>query len=107
MLGSLILSGAISSFAVLGPDPGVYQPWLEPEPTAETVISPFSNLFPDLRDYQVQLVPGECPTPSFSIFNQSFVVDTHCTMFDDNKTLIQLAMILSFSFSSLLIVLRA
>ncbi|WP_369326619.1 hypothetical protein AB6N01_01180 [Alcaligenes nematophilus] len=107
MLSSLILSGAISSFAVLGLDPHIAPPWLEPEPTAESVVSPFSNLLPDFRDYQVQLIHGVCPTPSLSIFNQSFVMDLHCAMFDENKTLIQLAMVLSFSFSSLLIVLRA
>lgn len=91
----------------LGPDPGIPEPGLEAIPTAEMIINPLRSFFPDLKNYSVPLAAGECPRPTFEVFESSYIIESHCDLFEQNRTLIQLAMMAAFAIASLLIVLRA
>lgn len=91
----------------LGPDPGIPAPELESIPTAQMIIDPLTQLFPDLKNYQVNMPVGECPRPSFEVFGNSFTVSSHCDLLDQNQNVIQLFMMAAFGILSLLIVLRA
>lgn len=91
----------------LGPDPGIPQPFLEPAPTAEMIINPLRDLFPDLQAYEVDMNAGECPRPNFDAFGATYSVHFHCDLFEQNRSVLAAVMLAAFSLSSLFIVLRA
>lgn len=91
----------------LGPDPNIGPPDLESIPTAEMIIYPLTTLFDDVRTYAPTFPAGECPTPTFEVFDQSYTLSSQCELLEQNRPVIQLFMIAAFAISSLLIVLRA
>ena len=99
--------GASNPIINLGDDPNIGAPTLEQTPTASMIIEPLQSLFPDLKSYNASIPSGECPRPSFELFERSYVVSSHCDLLDDNAGVIQAAMLVAFGILSLLIVLRA
>jgi len=91
----------------LGDDPNIGTPTLEQAPTAAMIIEPFQSLFPDLKSYNASIPSGTCPRPSFEVLGHSYVISSHCDLFDENAGVIQAAMLVAFGILSLLIVLRA
>lgn len=91
----------------LGDDPNTPPPTMEPTPTAQMILEPIFNLMPDLRDFDVPAHAGSCPTPNFSVLGNDYVWDTHCDLMEQNRHLIELAMLLVWSISAVFIVLRA
>lgn len=66
----------------LGPDPGIGAPSLEATPTAQMILNPILNLFPDLKSFVVPSHSSVCPAPSMSLFDKSLVLDGHCTLLE-------------------------
>lgn len=93
--------------ANLGPDPGTPAPTLEQIPTAQQIIQPLLNLFPDLKSYNPSMSVGSCPRPTLNLFGQTQTMEAHCTILENNRTTIHTAMVLAFSLLALLIVLSA
>jgi hypothetical protein len=91
----------------LGVDPGVGSPTLETTPTAQMILAPILGLFPTLRSFVVPAHTGVCPKPTFSAFNRNFVMDTHCTMFENHRSSLYSTMILAFVLAAVFIVLSA
>lgn len=91
----------------LGPDPGIGAPSLEATPTAEMILNPVVGLMPDIRGFQVPGHSGVCPQPTFTVFDQTFTVSTHCDLFERYRTAIYVSSVLAFSIAALLIVLTA
>lgn len=91
----------------LGDDPNTPAPTMEDTPTAEAILSPILNLMPDLKGFEVPAHAGECPMPSFSVFNHEYRWEAHCTLMDQNRALIEAAMMLVWALAALFIVLRA
>ena len=90
----------------LGPDPSIGAPTLEAIPTAQQIAQPILDLMPDLRGYTATSQAGECPRPTIELYG-THVLDAHCTLIDDNKTIIQAAMMLAWALIALFIVLSA
>jgi hypothetical protein len=91
----------------LGDDPNTPAPTMEDTPTAEAILSPILNLMPDLKSFEVPAHAGECPKPSFSVFDHEYRWEAHCTLMDQNRALIEAAMMLVWALAALFIVLRA
>lgn len=91
----------------LGPDPNVGPPTLEGTPTAQQIVSPFLNLMPDLRAINVADQVGVCPKPSFQWNATTYVMESHCTLLDSNRGVIEAAMLLVWTIAAVIIVLRA
>jgi len=91
----------------LGSDPNIGAPTLEQTPTAAQILAPILNLMPDLKSFTVPSHSSSCPTATFSAFNRSYTVDSHCSLIESNRTLIEAAMLLLWSIASVLVVLRA
>jgi hypothetical protein len=90
-----------------GPNPNVAAPALETTPTAAAILGPLVGLMPDLKNFAVPSHSGVCPTASFSVYQHDYVMSSHCTLFDNNRALIEGAMMLVFGLSSVFIVLKA
>lgn len=91
----------------LGDDPNTPPPTLEDTPTAEMILSPILNLMPDLRAFSVPSVQGSCPMPTFTIFDREHRWEAHCTLMEENRALLEMAMLLVWSIAAVFIVLRA
>ncbi len=90
----------------LGPDPGTGAPTLEPIPTAQQILDPVLNMLPGHRSYTANSYQGICPTPTINLYG-SHVMDAHCTLIDQNKSVIQSAMTFAWAVIALFIVLSA
>ncbi len=90
-----------------GPDPNVGAPPLEKIPTAQMILEPILNIYPELKNASFSGSVGVCPIGEISLFDTAYVMDHHCVLMEENRALIQLAMILSWSITALFIVLRA
>jgi hypothetical protein len=91
----------------LGADPSIGSPTLEVPPTGAEILGPLTSLFPDLKNYAVPAHAAECPKPVFNLFGKSTVMDSHCTLFEQNRALIYTIMVVVFSISVLFIILSA
>lgn len=98
--------GAGSPTTNLGPDPGIGAPALEAVPTAQQIVQPILDIGTDFRDYRPVSHAGECPRPTLELYG-THVLDAHCSLIDDNKAIIQAAMLLAWSLIALFIVLSA
>jgi hypothetical protein len=76
-------------------------------PTGPQISDPAFNWFPSLPAITVNLGTGSCPTYSADIFGTHHVIDIHCTLIEQNRTVISLMMIVLFTMGSVIIVLRA
>lgn len=91
----------------LGSDPNIGAPALEPTPTASQILSPLFNLMPDLKSFAVPSHTSTCPTGSFSAFQKQYTFDSHCSLIESNRSLIEAAAALCWALSAIFIVLRA
>ena len=91
----------------LGPDPGTPAPTLEKTPTAQEILQPLLNLFPDLKNYSPSMSVGSCPRPTLNLFGQTQTMEAHCTLLENHRGTIHAAMVLAFTLLALLIILSA
>lgn len=91
----------------LGGDPQVASPTLTDAPTAESAISPLTQLFPELKKFQVPQHASECPKPEFDAFDKHFVIDTHCNLAQQHSATIGSITLLMWVIIGILILLSA
>ncbi len=91
----------------LGPDPNTVAPVLEATPTAQQILSPIFNLMPSLKNFAVPAHQSECPKPSFNLWNKTHTFESQCTLFESNRALIAGFMLLFWTITATVIVLRA
>jgi hypothetical protein len=91
----------------LGADPAIPPPTLEPTPTASQILAPILNLMPTLRAFQVSSHSAICPKPSLSLLGKTFVMESHCTLIDTIKPILQAAMNFGWAAIALFIILSA
>lgn len=98
--------GAENPTTNLGPDPGIGFPTLEATPNAQQIVQPILDIGESFRGYKPSSYAGECPRPAIELYG-THVLDAHCTLIDDNKVIIQAAMLLAWALIALFIVLSA
>lgn len=91
----------------LGPNPNTPAPTMEATPTAAQILAPILKLMPDLKNFAVPAHTSGCPKPSFSAFNKTYVIASHCDLIESSRSIIEAAMLLMWTISSVFIVLRA
>lgn len=91
----------------LGPDPGIGSPTLEATPTAVQILQPILDLLPDFRRFVVPSHQAVCPKPSFSVFEKTIVMDSHCTIAEDQRAALYAVMAAVWVLAGAIIVLRA
>lgn len=91
----------------LGVDPNTPPPTLEQAPTAQMILAPILNLLPDFRSFSVPAHASQCPQPSFTALDRTYVIDSHCALIDQHKGVIEVAMLLVWTLTALFITLRA
>lgn len=91
----------------LGADPGIGAPQLESIPTAQQILQPVLDLLPELRNFSPTGHEGACPRPSFTMFGNTYMMEAHCILIEDNKAIIQTAMAFAWAAIAVLIILSA
>ncbi len=91
----------------LGADPGIGAPNLEATPTAQMILSPILNLFPDLKSFVVPSHSSECPKPTMTLFGKTLVLDEHCTLLEAVRPTLYAVMAFVWSVIGLFIILAA
>jgi hypothetical protein len=91
----------------LGPDPGIASPTLESSPTMPQILGPILSLFSDVRAFQVPGHQGICPRPSLSAFGRMFTINSHCTLIEQQRSVIAGFMAVVWMLIGLMIVLKA
>lgn len=95
----------------LGPDPNTPSPQLEATPTIQAIVGPLLNLMPDLKNFTVPSHTSTCPTATanWSMYGRSFgfTMTTHCDLMEQNRAVIEAAMLLVWTLTATFIVLRA
>jgi hypothetical protein len=90
----------------LGSDPAIAPPQLEQIPTAQQILNPVLNLLPGHKNFSSQAYQGQCPTPTIQLYG-THVMNAHCTLIDQNKSIIQAAMTFAWAAIALFIILSA
>lgn len=90
-----------------GPNPNIGAPMLESTPTAASILDPIFNVMPDLKNFGVPNHASVCPTAGFTLYGNPYLIDVHCSLFDQNRQVIAACAVLCFTLASLFIVLRA
>jgi len=91
----------------LGVDPNIGAPSLEATPTAQQILNPILNLFPDLKSFVVPSHASVCPAPSMSLFDKSLVLDGHCTLLETVRPTLYAVMAFVWVVIGLFIILAA
>lgn len=91
----------------LGPNPNTPAPTLETTPTASAIMSPILNLMPDLKSFVVPGHTSTCATGGFDWNGHHYSIDAQCTLIEQNRSLIEGAMLLVWAIAAIFIVLRA
>lgn len=91
----------------LGADPGIGAPSLEATPTAVQILAPILGMLPELRSFNTGTHSAVCPRPTMNLFGGTQTMEAHCTLLDNNKSVIQAAMALSWALMALFIILSA
>jgi hypothetical protein len=91
----------------IGDNPGVAEPTLEDAPDANSILSPLLDLFPVLRAFQVPGHSGACPSPTLTLFNQSYVMDQHCTMAESVRSELSVASLSAWAVIALVVLMAA
>ncbi|WP_334472823.1 hypothetical protein [Arsenophonus sp. PmNCSU2021_1] len=76
-------------------------------PTVESILSPLQHLFPFLENFNLPERAASCPVAIFEVFEQRFVIDAHCTLFESIRGLLTLFSMIIWSFMGLRIVLSS
>jgi hypothetical protein len=90
-----------------GVDPTIASPSMESTPSADSILFPLLNLFPTFKNFAVPAHSGVCPKPTFDVFNKNFLMDSHCTLFENQRTVLFSAMMLVYVLVSIFIVFKA
>ena len=67
----------------------------------------FADFFNPLKSFSVTAQSGQCPTTDLELFDQTYSLDLHCTIFNEHKPTIQSASTLAYLIAALFIVLSA
>ncbi|MBM5573655.1 hypothetical protein [Deefgea sp. CFH1-16] len=70
----------------LGPDPNIGTPNLEATPTAQQILQPLFNLFPDFRSFVMPSHQSVCPKPSFNAFGSTYILESHCNIAEEQRS---------------------
>ena len=76
-------------------------------PIPDSTLNPFGESFSPLKAFTVPTQAGECPTGQFELFGDTHSFDAQCTLFEEQKPKIQLAMTFVWSILGMVIVLKA
>lgn len=87
------------------PDNG--PPDLTGTPTETSIINAIKNQVLPASDFEDSHPAGSCPTPEFTVFDTTFIIDSHCSIFDSIAPIFVTVMSAVWAMLAFFIVMRA
>ncbi|PPE62183.1 hypothetical protein F157LOC_01021 [Pectobacterium brasiliense] len=75
-------------------------PELESPPDGKAVLSPLIGAFPEWENFSIGARSAQCPVAEFTIWDENFVLDSHCELIEKNRELIKLFCLICWGFAS-------
>lgn len=91
----------------LGPDPNTPAPRLESTPTINNILDPILGLLPGYRTFSVPAHSSICPTYSVVLLGSTRDFSAHCALIESNRSIIAAVMVLVWTLTAAIIILRA
>jgi len=91
----------------LGKDPNTASPDVSDTPTGAEIISPIQDSVSFISGFSLKSIAGTCPVAKFTVFDKDIVIDSQCTLFEENRDFIALISNLVWGILAVLIILGA
>ncbi|TAI90443.1 hypothetical protein [Pectobacterium versatile] len=75
-------------------------PELESPPDGKTVLAPLVGAFPEWESFSIGSRSAQCPVAEFTIWDENFVVDSHCELIEKNRDLIRIFCLICWMFAA-------
>ncbi|WP_233968011.1 hypothetical protein [Pectobacterium polaris] len=75
-------------------------PELESPPDGKTVLAPLIGAFPEWESFSIGSRSAQCPVAEFTIWDENFVVDSHCELIEKNRDLIRIFCLICWMFAA-------
>ncbi|TAI90456.1 hypothetical protein [Pectobacterium versatile] len=82
------------------PEPPVVRPELESPPDGKAVLAPLTGAFSEWGNFSIGTRAAQCPIAEFSIWDENFVVDSHCELIEKNRELIRVFCLICWGFAA-------
>ncbi|MBE5202009.1 hypothetical protein IG612_05150 [Pectobacterium sp. FL60-S17] len=75
-------------------------PELESPPDGKTVLAPLTGMFSEWDSFSIGSRSAQCPTAEFTIWDENFVVDSHCGLIEESRDLIRIFCLICWGFGA-------
>ncbi|MDE8755933.1 hypothetical protein PZA22_15725 [Pectobacterium polaris] len=82
------------------PEPPAVPPEMELPPDGKTILSPLTVAFSEWENFSIGQRAAQCPTAEFSIWDENFVVSSHCELIEKNRDLIRIFCLICWGFAA-------
>ncbi|MEQ9936405.1 hypothetical protein ABRQ07_02085 [Pectobacterium polonicum] len=82
------------------PEPPAVLPELESPPDGKTILAPIVGAFSEWENFSIGQRAAQCPLAEFTIWDENFVVDSHCQLIEKNRDLIRIFCLICWMFAA-------
>lgn len=82
------------------PEPPAIPPELDTPPDGKTVLAPITGAFSEWENFSIGSRSTQCPVAEFSVWDENFIVDSHCELIEKNRELIKIFCLICWGFSA-------
>ncbi|MDC9817844.1 hypothetical protein ABRQ07_02025 [Pectobacterium polonicum] len=82
------------------PEPPAVPPELDAPPDGRTILAPITGAFSEWENFSIGSRSAQCPTAEFTIWDENFVVDSHCGLIEENRELIRIFCLICWGFAA-------
>ncbi|WP_437216997.1 hypothetical protein [Pectobacterium sp. LFLA-215] len=82
------------------PEPSAVPPEMESPPDGKTVLAPLTGAFSEWGNFSIGQRAAQCPLAEFTIWDENFVVDSHCELIEKNRDLIRIFCLICWMFAA-------
>ncbi|MDY4334383.1 hypothetical protein SOV78_10260 [Pectobacterium brasiliense] len=82
------------------PEPPAVPPELDTPPDGKTVLAPLTGAFSEWENFSIGQRAAQCPLAEFTIWDENFVVDSHCELVEKNRDLIRIFCLICWMFAA-------
>ncbi|MBA0179172.1 hypothetical protein H0251_05885 [Pectobacterium carotovorum] len=82
------------------PESPAFPPELDTPPDGKTILAPLTGAFSEWENFSIGQRAAQCPLAEFTIWDENFVVDSHCELIEKNRDLIRIFCLICWMFAA-------